>query len=139
MKLLFSILLTIQVSAFDTQTASKIFNKIFMATIHKNTIHVYTINDEYTKVIQMAKNLHLEKNISKADILLVDSNSEVPKRNNTILFATNASVFRTNHLAIGAFYWEHGRPKIIFLKSRLEAHHITLSPSFEKYIVKVLP
>jgi len=138
-KILFSLILTVQVLAFDTPTAAKIFNKIFNEMSMQTPIRVYCINAKYQKVIQLAKDLKLEKNVTFADIVLVDALSEIPKGKHPIIFTTNLSVFRKNTHAIGAFYWEHGRPKIVFLQSRLQKHNITLSKSFQRYIVKELP
>jgi hypothetical protein len=131
-----SILLTVQLLAFDTVTASKIFSKIFGAMFVKQSISVYTINKKYQDVIVTASSLELVKYPESADILLVDKIDEVPKHGKYIIFTTNFSVFEKNKDAVGAFYWEHGRPKIVFIKDRLEAKNLTLSKSFQRYIVK---
>lgn len=102
-------------------------------------IATYTSNSEYQQVIEMAPSLSLVKNPNAADIILVDSFAEIPKDNTKIIFTTNASVFKKNENAVGAFYWEHGRPKIIFLKHRLNAKDITISKSFQRYVTKDLP
>ena len=99
---------------------------------------VHTSDAEYQKVIVTAPSLKLTKEFKKADILLVNSSAEIPKGNTKIIFTTNSSVFESDENAVGAFYWEHGRPKIIFLKSRLSEKNITLSPSFHRYVVEEL-
>ena len=134
-KYLFLLIFTSYISAFDAQTASKIFNKIFTAIFPYPTIKVYTKKKEYQEVIVLAPALTLVNNIAAADILLVDAWSEIPNEN-ALVFTTNPSIFKKYKHAIGAFYWEHGRPKIVFLQNRLKIHHIILSPLFQRYIVK---
>jgi len=137
-KLWLSILLSVQLLGFDTETAAKIFDKIFTAIYAQKPIAIYTVSKKYQDVIRIAPSLQLDKSPSQANIVLVDSKHEVPKGNH-IIFTTNPSVFKKNENAVGAFYWEHGRPKIIFLQSRLKAKGITLSDAFERYIVREIP
>lgn len=132
-------LLSVHLTAFDSVTASKIFTKIFFAIFDKSPIVVYTPNPQYRHVITLAPSLQLADTHQSADILLADGFDEIPSESDTILFTTNAAVFRSHEQAVGAFYWEHGRPKIIFLQSRLELRHISLHRQFHKYIVRELP
>lgn len=138
-KLWLSVLFSAQLLAFDTETAAKIFDKIFTAMFAQQPVAVYTVNKKYQEVVVTAHSLHLSKKPKLADIILVDSKHEVPKGSNYIIFTTDPSVFKRNKNAVGAFYWKHGRPKIIFLQSRLNAKGITLSDTFQRYIVKEIP
>jgi hypothetical protein len=125
--------------SFDVDTASKIFNKIFTAVFSKKTIFVYSSSDAYVGVVNKAENLTLTQNIMSADIVLLTNTQELVNSNNQLAFTTNLSVLREGESVIGAFYWEYGRPKIVFVKKRLDYHHIKLAKSFEKYIVEELP
>lgn len=102
-------------------------------------IVVYTVSKQYQDVVVAATSLQLSKNPKLADIVLVDAKHEIPKEGNYVIFTTDPSVFKRNENAVGAFYWEHGRPKIIFLQSRLKAKGITLSDAFQRYIVREIP
>ena len=138
-KLWLSILLSAQLLAFDTETAAKIFDKIFTAMYIQKPIAVYTVSEKYQDVVVTATSLQLSKNPKLADIVLVDSKYEIPKEGNHIIFTTDPSVFKRNENAVGAFYWEHGRPKIIFLQSRLKTKGITITNAFQRYIVREIP
>lgn len=125
--------------SFDVDTASKIFNKIFTAIFSKQTIYVYNQNPDYVEVIHKAENLNLTQDIINADIALLTNPKELMNTHNRLAFTTNLTVLREGESVIGAFYWEYGRPKIVFIRKRLEHYNITLSKSFEKYIVEELP
>jgi len=121
--------------AFDRATASKIFDKIFHAMLNKKEITVYTMDREYQDVIMDAPELYLCTLVSKADIILVNKLSEVPKGSaNRLLFATSYLVYKENRDAVGAFYWDRGHIKIEFSRQRLLEKSIRLPQSFDKYI-----
>jgi len=130
---------SIEAMSFDVDTASKIFNKILTGIFSKPTIYVYTPNPSYVEVIHRAKNLVVTKNKTKADILLLTDLNELRVDQNRLSFTTSLSVLRKRETVIGAFYWEYGRPKIVFIKKRLEHSNISLAKPFEKYIVEELP
>lgn len=134
MKYLLILILSLELLAFDSATASKIFDKIFTAMIKKDNIAVYTSNIKYKDVVTNSSNLYLSANYEEADIILVDSFEEVPKDSNGILFTTSYLVYENNKNAVGSFYWERGRIKIEFSRKRLNAKKLTLPKSFHKYI-----
>jgi len=136
---LLGIIFTLQANSFDVDTASKIFNKIFTAIFPSQVVRVYTPSSEYYEVIQKAKKLTLVHTSNSADISLITSLKELYSREHQLIFTTEISVLRSSQNSIGAFYWEYGRPKIIFIKPRLDKHNIKLPKNFHKYIVKDVP
>ncbi len=140
MKILLIISLAIVLSAFDTITAAKIFDKIFHGMISKEYIAVYSSNKIYREVILSATSLHLSDSCKDADIVLIDNLSEIPKEcKDKILFSTSYLAFKKFDNAVGAFYWDRGHISIKFLKSRLDKHKIKLPNTFKKYMMKEKP
>jgi len=133
------LLLTLETMSFDVDTASKIFNKIFTAIFSQTSIHVYSPNDEYADVVHKAKNLILTPSSIQADITLLTSTQELSTNQNQLAFTTDLTVLREGESVIGAFYWEYGHPKIVFIRKRLDHYNIILDKRFEKYIVEELP
>jgi len=139
-KKLFIMMLTstfsLSAEAFDTITASKIFNKLFSAIIPQEVIYVYTDDRGYETVIHNAPNLHLTTDINSSNIILLTTLKEFPShKKESILFSTSYTAFRENPDVVGAFYWKKGRIKIEFLKSRVQAKKILLPASFKPYII----
>jgi len=129
------LLLTLNLSAFDTQMASKIFDKIFLALIDKKEIYVYTKDERYYEVIEQAPHLSLVKNSSYADIVLVNNCKNLSPESSLKLFTTNLTIYKKREESIGIFYWKHGRPKIIFSKERLKKFNIIVNKQWQKYII----
>lgn len=137
MKTLLILFLALVLSAFDSVTAVKIFDKLFMAMINKQNITVYTSSETYQDVINNSFYLHLNDDCMYADIILVDSMKEIPKEcEEKLFFTTSYLVFKEFDNAVGAFYWDRGHISIKFSKSRLDKHNIKLPDTFKKYILE---
>ena len=135
MKIVLILFLTLELLAFDSATASKIFDKIFHAMIKKEKISVYVINENYIKVIVNSPNLYISDQPKDADIILVDGFNEIPEDcSDKLLFTTSYPVYKDTKNAVGAFYWDRGHIKIEFSKQRLKKSKISLPSSFDKYI-----
>lgn len=125
--------------AFDTVTASKIFEKIFTAMYDHVPIRVFAPDAEYRIVVTMAPSLLPASSPETSDCLLIDAAVQIPPHNTRVIFTTDPDVFRRDARAVGAFYWEHGRPRIIFLAPRLRRNGIALAQDFQRYVVTELP
>ena len=137
MRVILLLLLAAELFSFDSATASKIFDKIFHALIAKEKISVYSVNTTYRDVLANAPGLYLSTDCMEADIVLVDDFNEIPPGElgcEKPLFATSYPVYKRTKSAVGAFYWDRGRIKIEFSKSRLRDHNMTLPENFKKYI-----
>lgn len=134
MKKLFLIaLLTTTIYASDVKLASSIFNTLVTSIAHKKNASVYL----YTSINSVSKHPHqlqIVKDCSLADVVLLSSIKNIPKEcSSKILFGTKYSHLKNKNV-IGAFFWQKGRPNILFYKKRLQKHHISLDKSFDKYI-----
>ncbi|QOY55740.1 hypothetical protein HUE87_05815 [Candidatus Sulfurimonas marisnigri] len=135
MKFILFVLLALELFAFDTATASKIFDKIFLAMVDKDNISVYTVNNKYKEVVLASSNLYISSEVESADIILVDSLEEIPKNSEgLLLFTTSHVVYKVNKDSVGAFYWDRGHIKIEFSRVRLHNKQISLPQNFDKYI-----
>jgi len=134
-KVLFFFIFAVEVFAFDSATASKIFTKIFYAMLKTEEITVYSTNEAYQKVILDAPDLYLCTLAKRSDIILVSALEELPENlEDKVVFSTSYLVYQTNENVVGVFYWDHGHIKIEFSKKRLKNKNISLPSSFDKYI-----
>lgn len=120
--------------AFDTGMAAKIYERLFHAVVQKEHITVYTVDEEYIEVVHLSPALELTTKLANADIALITHKKDLPSTTYPLVFTTDLRIYKEHPSAIGIFYWEHGRPKIIFSKERLKKFKITLSPEWSKYI-----
>ena len=127
-------ILNIQFSnAFDIETASKIFDKLFYAVLQKEEIFVFTKDEEYKKVFINSKYLKIVDNPIKCDIILANDKNDLKNSNNKIVFTNEKELLEEQENVIGAFYWNKGKPEIVFMKERIEKNNLKLQEGFEKY------
>jgi hypothetical protein len=127
---LFSGLLLANNTNYEMKIYSVILHALFPA---KKTVKVWSDN---AKQLQQLSHLPIVTPVKKqknADILLLttrpDIKSEIPK------FICNYKLLKKYKTsAIGGFYWQKGRPNILFLEKNLKKYHIKLSDSMQEYI-----
>ena len=135
MKILLIYLLISTMYASDTKLAVEIFSKISIALTQKTDPNMYVYTN--IKDIQEHENkLKFVKDCSKADLVLLSSIEDIPSQcEGKLLFGTRYYHLKDERV-VGAFFWQKGRPNIVFYKSRLEKNNIKLDSSFNKYIEK---
>ncbi len=98
---------------------------------------IYIDDPNYNSISKYVKRFHFTNDCLSADIIFVDKISHLPPecRDEKKIFVTKYSEYR-NHRSkvIGAFFWQKGRPNIIFNKERLEYFGIKLPKKYDKYI-----
>ena len=132
-KLLLAFLLITIAHASDNQKASGIFNLLVKEITKKASPNVYLFTGN-SSIEQYPGSLNIVTGCDKADLIILSTTQNIPKECLTkILFGTRYSHLK-NPNVVGAFFWQKGRPNILFYKERLERNSIKLHSSFDKYI-----
>ncbi len=120
--------------ADDRQLASALLYKATQAITNKETPNIYIHHKEKIKFDFDFSKFNIVNNCKQADIVLLPTTKDLQKQcRKKILFATNINTLK-NKRVIGAFFWQKGRPNMIFYKKRLKQKRIKLNASFSKYI-----
>ncbi len=113
----------------------RILEKVFVEVAHKKEVVIWADTPRLIDLIKASGLLRYDHDCRRADILLIDRSSIIPTScKNTVHFATDYHTLVEHHDAVGAFFWQKGRPNIIFLRHSLERLGIVLSHEYEKYI-----
>ncbi len=71
----------------------------------------------------------------KADIIITDDVKNIKKScRNKLIFVTNYRAFENTPFAVGALFWQKGRPVLIFNKRVIDKKHIRLPKQFARYM-----
>lgn len=134
-KLILSIILILSpLFSNEIKTASKIMDKISTLLIKKENIFIMTNDLRNQKIILYSKKMKKTSSCNNVDMIITHSKN-VPKCDkNVLVFATNYLAFKALPDAIGAFFYQKGRPNIIFREENLKKHNIVLPNEFNKYI-----
>jgi len=132
-KLLLVLFLVTSIYAGDSKKASGIFNLIVKEITKKENSSVY-LHKGIESIEKYPGNLKIVTECKDADIIILSTTRDIPKEcNKKLLFGSRYSHLK-NPNVIGAFFWQKGRPNILFYQKRLNTHHIKLDSSFNRYI-----
>ena len=131
--IILTILIITTLYSNDHTKASIIFNILAKEITKKIEPNIY-LHLTNNSIQHNPGNLNIVTECSNADLVILSTISEIPEEcSNKILFGTRYSHLK-NPNVIGSFFWQKGRPNILFYEKRLQKNNIKLDPSFNKYI-----
>ena len=134
-KIFLFLIIGIIVYSNDAQKKVIIFDMLMKNITHKSAPLVY-IHDPMKQMFLSQNSLNIVEKCNESDIVILTTLNYIPiECENKIMFGTKYSHLKDNRV-IGSFFWQKGRPNILFYKQRLDAKGIVLSKSFDKYIEK---
>jgi len=130
--LLFSVSL---LQASEYAIAAQIIDKTLFSLFptHEN-VTTWANTPKHKEIIKHSTKMQPAVSPEEAQFHLVDSHVPETTSDNSILFSTDIELFYNDARVIGAFYWQKGRPNLIFLQQRLEQYGLKLSSEFNPYI-----
>ena len=132
-KIILTLLIITTINASDIKLESSIFNKLVSAVTKKTDAKVY-FHKNIESLNKYPGELKVVTDCTKADMVILSTNKDIPATcKGKILFGTRYSHLK-NKEVIGAFFWQKGRPNILFYEKRLKKNNIKLDSSFDKYI-----
>ena len=119
--------------ADDCDKRASIFNMLVKSISSKTYPNIY-MHKNIKSLEKNSKDLNLIKVCKDADVVLLSTIKNIPKDcDGKILFGTKYSHLKNKNV-VGAFFWQKGRPNILFYKNRLKKYNIKLPAKFDKYI-----
>jgi len=125
MKKLLTTLLILPIFAFAELNMPKV-NKTLEGIMANRDLTFHSVNNK----LKLKGNLKLTT-LKKADIV-VFAKTPIGKK---ITILNSYKALKLNRQSIGAIYEKKGRTQIVFIKERLDAHGLVLSPQFKKHLI----
>jgi len=131
------ILLTL-ITSFLFSSERAIETKIYKLIIHsifpqKKEIRIWTNDQKKNNALKNISWIKIVKKPQNADLLILLDPIQLPTK--ALIFTSSYRALKHyNKNAIGGFYWQKGRPNILFLETNLDKHNITLPDSMNEYI-----
>lgn len=133
--ILFISLFGIFLSASEIDIAARIIDKTVTSLFPKNSKVKTWANQKYhIDIILNSRKMSFATYIKDASFYLVGSSIPNYFPKDAIIFTTDINLFYKDKRIIGAFYWQKGRPNLMFLQSRLDKYNLSLSNEFKDYI-----
>lgn len=145
-KILFILLILIELQALEKNSTLKLYIDIFSTLSSQNVIFVYTNDREYIDIFSDSSHIKLTSKLEDANIALVTNHKTLKyvldkKRasyKSPIIFVTDYKLLKESHDIVGAFYWRKGRSQLLFIKDRLANYGIDLPYDYQKFVIEEL-
>jgi len=118
----------------DLKTEKKIYGVILHTLLpHKTDIKVWCADKTKEDLFKDMQGVECITSAIKADFILLSK--ELKIKSDAIKFVTSYKLLQVEKTsAVGGFFWQKGRPNVLFLRKNLQAHKITLPPSMQEFI-----
>ena len=140
MKHLFLLVVLLYSSVVTTLQASdvdKIENKIVMNMIHslsKNQlISIYT-DSQKIKILLTDLEINFVDRCSNADVAILETNKLVKNCKQIPILTLKYNLLKVYPSSVASFFWQKGRPNIVFIESRLKSQNIEIDSKFNHFV-----
>ncbi len=119
----------------ETLIAAKIVDKTVAALFpEKEKLRSWGSTAYHREIISKSTRLVETTTSAEAEFYLVGETIPQNIDKKHVIFSTDIDLFYEDKRVIGAFYWQKGRPNLIFLRERLEAYNLPISSKLKDYI-----
>ncbi len=99
----------------------------------KQIISIWTDNPKKRELLDSIRRVKMVSDAKDANILIL-YNTKCFSTDKIIFIGTYALLKQCKDKAIGGFYWQKGRPNLVFLRNNLQRHTVHLSQELEEFI-----
>jgi len=133
--LLFLVSLFFATSLFADTTSEEAVLRYIFTHINSNSFHkIWSDDPSLNNEFKADKNYTVVKDAKDADIVILrhsESLKNIP--HNKKIFVLKYSMLSKIPQSFGAFFWQKGRPNIVFLRPRIKKEKLKLSSELQKY------
>ena len=113
---------------------AQILSSIAHSLVHKKSVNICIDDKNFKCLGKYAKGLNIVS-CGRADIVFTSKDKDISKKCKTsLIFSTSYYLYEHSPMIVGAFFWQKGRPNIIFRQKQLKHLGIILPKNFQKYI-----
>jgi hypothetical protein len=131
--LLISIVLVSLAQESDIKIHAKMMDKLAVDILQKEKIKIYDPLNSRNYANYLTHSTIVD-GCEDADIAVVSIPKQTNGCKNKIILVTKYDLLNEIPDAIGAFYWQKGRPNLVFIRSRLIEKKIRLNNEYSNHI-----
>lgn len=124
---------SLSVSSETDKIESKIIMSMIDAVSNHRVFSVYT-NSQKLKEILPAQKIVFVDDCSGADLAILEKSKIEKNCANISIITLEYDLLKKYPNSIGSFFWQKGRPNIVFIKSRLKNQNIVIDSTFDEFI-----
>ena len=112
---------------------AKIIMSMLKSVINHADLLIYTDSKKIHKTL-LNNDITFVKSCNKANIAILETDTSVTECKNRPVITLRYDLLKTYSNSIGSFFWQKGRPNIVFIEARLRDQNITIDSSFNDFI-----
>lgn len=113
---------------------AQIIDKIVVSLFPGQKITVWGETVDQKNMIKQSTKISRVESSSNADLIIVTKNIPQNLSDNCVIITTEYALLKKDERIIGAFFWQKGRPNLLFLRPRMQKANVNLGHEFDKYI-----
>lgn len=117
-----------------TNMETQIIERIAISLFPKQKIAVWGETANQKNMIKQSEKIKEAVDSSDADLIIISKNIPQSLPSNTVIITTEYTLLKKDDRIVGAFFWQKGRPNLLFLRPRLQKYNVKLGHEFDKYI-----
>jgi hypothetical protein len=117
-----------------TSMETQIIERVAAALFPKQKIAAWGETADQKEMIKQSKKIEEAADSSNADLIIVSKKIPQNLSSNCVIITTEYSQLIKDERIIGAFFWQKGRPNLLFLRPRMQKANVSLGHEFNKYI-----
>jgi len=131
------VLILLAISAIFASNVEKLeaqlLSTIAHGLVHKREINVCVDDPSLKGVGKYFKNINIVS-CGKADLVFTSHDKDIMQKCKTnLVFSTSYYLYEHSPMIVGAFFWQKGRPNIVFREKRLSHLGISLPKNLRQY------
>lgn len=117
-----------------TNMETQIIERIATSLFPKQKIAAWGETADQKNMIRQSEKIEESANASRADLIVVSKNIPQNLPKDTVVITTEYTLLKKDERVIGAFFWQKGRPNLLFVRGRMQKANVNLGHEFDKYI-----
>lgn len=120
--------------ADDSVIASQIIDRTVSSLFGGEKVMTWGDTAANIQIISQSAKMEIINDPHSAQFMIISKKIPDDISKKTILFTTEYNLLSKDERIIGAFFWQKGRPNLLFLRDRLKKADLKLGKEFNKFI-----
>lgn len=137
MKTLFLLLFLVVALFANEKNAlqAQILEKIFQNIVLQEEPLLWSDNKTLLEEIKKSNRFATTADATKATLLIIEEKTNLPKESADVaVFVLDYALLKEIPQSFGAMFWKKGRPNVVLIEPRMQAHDIKINEALKMYV-----
>lgn len=136
--LLLIVLITLPLVASEAKWTRLLLEQMISNIGHEGVQKVYAADTTVRGYLETLETITLVSSCEEAELVVTRQTQTEQGCDRKPAIVLSYRAFKNRQDAVGAFFWQKGRPTVVYSKTRLDAFGLIVSDDLKKYVVEQL-